>query len=547
MLTTPEQLALLISAPDADSFFSDLRYVIFDELHSLVASKRGHLLALGLARLRRLRPAIQTIGLSATVTDPDELREWLVAQGPNAHPMADLIVVDGGAKPEITILKSRERVPWQGHMARYAMPEIYEAIKAHKTTLLFVNTRSPGRAPVPGTLAHQRGDAADRAPPRLARRQPTPPRGSGDGGQRVARRRRHLDARPRHRLGRRRSRGACRRAEGGLAPRPADRARQPPDGRALARHPRAGQPVRGDGVPGGARRQLSGEPGLAADARGLPRRPCPARPRHGLRRALPLGRPLRRGRHRLTLSQPRSRDLRPRRRFRRDRRLLAARLRPLRQDPADGGRHVARDAPVRRSGLPDERRHDHRIRSPPRAPHPRQDEERHGARRAGARQDRGELPRDPGHRRHVPLLGPSAEVRGHPRDGMPRHQDARRRGQGPLLWRPEVPAHHLPRRQGPRDAGRPRTMGRPALSGRRMAGDPEAEIRHPRPERSPDRDLSERQPLLHGGLSVRGPPRAPDARHAAHAPPGARARQAPRASSPRTTPFPSGAAPTWAR
>ncbi len=81
MLTTPEQLALLISAPDADSFFSDLRYVIFDELHSLVASKRGHLLALGLARLRRLRPAIQTIGLSATVTDPDELREWLVAQG----------------------------------------------------------------------------------------------------------------------------------------------------------------------------------------------------------------------------------------------------------------------------------------------------------------------------------------------------------------------------------------------------------------------------------------------------------------------------------
>ncbi len=56
--------------------------------------------------------------------------------------MADLIVVDGGAKPEITILKSRERVPWQGHMARYAMPEIYEAIKAHRTTLLFVNTRS---------------------------------------------------------------------------------------------------------------------------------------------------------------------------------------------------------------------------------------------------------------------------------------------------------------------------------------------------------------------------------------------------------------------
>ncbi len=34
----------------------DLRYVVLDELHSLVTSKRGHLLALGLARLRRFEP-----------------------------------------------------------------------------------------------------------------------------------------------------------------------------------------------------------------------------------------------------------------------------------------------------------------------------------------------------------------------------------------------------------------------------------------------------------------------------------------------------------
>ncbi len=142
LLTTPEQLALLIAAKDADRFFSDLRYVIFDELHSLVISKRGHLLALGLARLRKLRPDLQTIGLSATVAEPDELREWLVAQAPDARPLADLITVEGGAPPDITILKSSERVPWQGHRGRYALPEIYEIIKAHGTTLLFVNTRS---------------------------------------------------------------------------------------------------------------------------------------------------------------------------------------------------------------------------------------------------------------------------------------------------------------------------------------------------------------------------------------------------------------------
>ena len=56
--------------------------------------------------------------------------------------MADLITVAGGAKPEISILESEQHVPWAGHSARYAIPEIYEAIKKHRTTLLFVNTRS---------------------------------------------------------------------------------------------------------------------------------------------------------------------------------------------------------------------------------------------------------------------------------------------------------------------------------------------------------------------------------------------------------------------
>ncbi|RVB30759.1 DEAD/DEAH box helicase, partial [Mesorhizobium sp. M7A.F.Ca.CA.004.05.1.1] len=79
LLTTPEQLALLIAAGDARRFFEDLRYVVLDELHSLVTSKRGHLLALGLARLRSFVPGLQTIGLSATVAEPDELRRWLVS------------------------------------------------------------------------------------------------------------------------------------------------------------------------------------------------------------------------------------------------------------------------------------------------------------------------------------------------------------------------------------------------------------------------------------------------------------------------------------
>lgn len=143
MLTTPEQLALLISNKDAEQFFDGLETVIFDELHSLVTSKRGQLLSLGLARLRTLRPQLKTIGLSATVSNPDDLRRWLVRQPPLGEiATSQLIKLEGGAKPNITILKSEERVPWSGHSARYAMAEVYEAIKQHQTTLLFVNTRS---------------------------------------------------------------------------------------------------------------------------------------------------------------------------------------------------------------------------------------------------------------------------------------------------------------------------------------------------------------------------------------------------------------------
>jgi ATP-dependent Lhr-like helicase len=142
LLTTPEQVALLIAARDAERFFRGLRYVIFDELHSLVTSKRGELLALGLARLRKLAPKLQTIGLSATVAEPDDLRAWLVPQKTESkRQLGHFIRIADGAKPELEILESDTRVPWAGHTARYAFPDVYQRIKAHRTTLIFVNTR----------------------------------------------------------------------------------------------------------------------------------------------------------------------------------------------------------------------------------------------------------------------------------------------------------------------------------------------------------------------------------------------------------------------
>lgn len=143
LLTTPEQVALLLSHPDAPYLFADLDTIILDELHALAASKRGDLLALDIARLRKLAPNVMTIGLSATVARPSELRGYLVAQ---SHPetmtsLANLVTVKGGAKPIIEILETENDIPWTGHTARYAMHEVYDAVRAHKLSLIFVNTR----------------------------------------------------------------------------------------------------------------------------------------------------------------------------------------------------------------------------------------------------------------------------------------------------------------------------------------------------------------------------------------------------------------------
>ncbi|MFZ4809192.1 MAG: ligase-associated DNA damage response DEXH box helicase [Hyphomicrobiaceae bacterium] len=143
LLTTPEQIALLLSHADAAHLFGGLRTIVLDELHALVASKRGDLLALGLARLQALAPGAVTVGLSATVARPSELRAFLVPQHQpdTALHLADLVVVAGGAPPDIRILETEDALPWSGHTARYAMREIYAAIRSHKLSLLFVNTR----------------------------------------------------------------------------------------------------------------------------------------------------------------------------------------------------------------------------------------------------------------------------------------------------------------------------------------------------------------------------------------------------------------------
>jgi len=172
LLTTPEQLCLLIASEHARVFFEDLKVVVIDEAHAIAPTKRGDLLALALARLRRWAPAHRRVGLSATVADEDGLVRWLIGKPspllgegreggnrgaqtgdaaartptPNPAPQGggESIIVRAppGAAPVIDVLDSDARIPWSGHTARHAIPEVYEAIKGSKLTLVFVNTRA---------------------------------------------------------------------------------------------------------------------------------------------------------------------------------------------------------------------------------------------------------------------------------------------------------------------------------------------------------------------------------------------------------------------
>ncbi|HWL05179.1 MAG TPA: ligase-associated DNA damage response DEXH box helicase [Xanthobacteraceae bacterium] len=142
LLTTPEQLALILATADGPYLFGSLRRIVLDELHSLVLSKRGDLLSLDLARLFRLAPQATTVGLSATVAEPDELRRYLVPQRSGEAAMADLVMAEAGAAPDVSMLDTAERLPWAGHSAVHALDEIYALVKSHNTTLIFVNTRS---------------------------------------------------------------------------------------------------------------------------------------------------------------------------------------------------------------------------------------------------------------------------------------------------------------------------------------------------------------------------------------------------------------------
>ena len=139
LLTTPESLSLLLSHEDSVHMFAGLKRIIVDEIHAFANSKRGDLLALSIARLQKLSPNLQRVGLSATISDPDEYCAWLAPYGD--IDAVRLVEGEAAAEPNLEILLPEGRVPWSGHSGQHAVPQLIEEIGRNRTTLIFCNTR----------------------------------------------------------------------------------------------------------------------------------------------------------------------------------------------------------------------------------------------------------------------------------------------------------------------------------------------------------------------------------------------------------------------
>jgi ATP-dependent Lhr-like helicase len=144
LLTTPESLSLLLTYPESAALFATLQRVVIDEVHAFATGKRGDLLALALTRLLGFAPDCRRAALSATLADPGEYQAWLAPWG--EIDTVALVEGEAGAPPEVEILLPENAaepiaMPWGGHAATWAVPQLYEAIRANRLTLIFTNTR----------------------------------------------------------------------------------------------------------------------------------------------------------------------------------------------------------------------------------------------------------------------------------------------------------------------------------------------------------------------------------------------------------------------
>ena len=147
LVTTPESLYLLLTSDSGRRMLGTARTLILDEIHAVVDDRRGAHLALSVERLAALtkRP-LQRIGLSATQKPLEEVARFLVgtrAVDDAGNP--DCEIIDIGHRRELDIGIELPGSSLEAVMSNEVWEEIYrrlaELIQAHRTTLVFVNTR----------------------------------------------------------------------------------------------------------------------------------------------------------------------------------------------------------------------------------------------------------------------------------------------------------------------------------------------------------------------------------------------------------------------
>ncbi|MEX2387503.1 MAG: ligase-associated DNA damage response DEXH box helicase [Phycisphaeraceae bacterium] len=163
LVTTPESLSLLLSYADAQAKFAHLQYVVVDEWHELMATKRGTQTELALARLRRWNPALQTWGLSATMGNLEQARDVLMG-APRTGRFSDPaslqpILIRGESQKSIRIETlipdDLERFPWAGHLGLKLLPQVLAELDNVGSALLFTNTRSQAELWFAAILKHR--------------------------------------------------------------------------------------------------------------------------------------------------------------------------------------------------------------------------------------------------------------------------------------------------------------------------------------------------------------------------------------------------------
>lgn len=139
LVTTPESLYILLTSNSGRKMLGNVRTVIVDEIHALARDKRGSHLSLSLERLERLCPKIQRIGLSATQKPVETVAKLLVGVD---RPCA---IVDAGHLRQLDLDIVIPDSPLSAVCSHEQWGEIYrkmsELILAHRTTLIFTNTR----------------------------------------------------------------------------------------------------------------------------------------------------------------------------------------------------------------------------------------------------------------------------------------------------------------------------------------------------------------------------------------------------------------------